>query len=63
MLELTQSVSASKGHLTHIALVGFLLRMCTFMVSKFGVVPEGFATVPARDRKDCELLTIANLLK
>ena len=54
MLELTQSVSASKGHITHIAFMGFLLRMSAFMISKFGVVPEPLATVPARERIDCK---------
>ncbi len=49
MLELTQSISASKGHLTHIAFVGFLLRMSTFMIGKFGFVTEHFATVPASE--------------
>ena len=47
MLELTQIISASKGNLTHIAFVGFLLSMSAFMIGKFGVVTEYFATVPA----------------
>lgn len=54
MRELTQSISTSKGHLTHIALVGFLLRMSAFVIGKFGFVSKLFATVAARERKDCE---------
>lgn len=55
MREPTQSISTSKGHLTDIALVGFLLRVSAFVIGEFGTVPKRFATVPARERKDCEL--------
>ena len=40
MLALTESISARKGHLTYLALVGLLFRMNALMVDKFGVFPE-----------------------
>lgn len=54
MLELTQSITASKGHLTHIALVGFLPCMCAFMIGKFGSFSKSFTTVSAREGIVCE---------
>ena len=59
MVPLTQCISASKSHLTYIALVGFLLRMCTFMNDKFGVLPKSFTTVSAKEQIDYGPLAIA----
>ena len=61
-LELTQSITASKDHLTHIASVGFLPYMGAFMIGKFDPVPESFTTMSARKRVVCEDLATAKIV-
>ena len=52
MLGLTQSISVSKGHVTHIALVRFLLRMGAFVIGEFVIVPKCLGAMAARKRID-----------
>ena len=59
---LTQPILASKRHLTQMALVRFLLRMSTFMIGKFGAVPQSFTTVPASERIVCVILATSKVL-
>lgn len=54
MVELTQFILASKGHCTHIALVGLLVCMSAFVIGEFGPLPKSLTTVSARERIVCE---------
>ena len=49
---LTQSVSASKGHLTHITLVRFLLRMGAYVIGELVAVTKSLGAMAARKRID-----------
>ena len=52
MSGLTQSISASKGHITHITLKGFLLCMGAYVIGEFAAVTKRLGAMAARKRID-----------